>query len=77
MRAILPIMTALADRAKTVEEMKRARGRFTEVSEARRHGPRPGTGTRISDKTVDTEALITSEEEGILPRQTIQRMQRR
>ena len=77
MRAILPIMTALADRAKNAEDMKRAKGRFVEVSEARRHGPRPGTGTRTSDKTLDTEVLITSEEEGILPRQTIQRMQRR
>ena len=77
MRAILPIMTALADRAKNVEDLRRAKGRFVEVSEARRHGPRPGTGTRTSDKTLDTEALITSEEEGILPRQTIQRMQKR
>ena len=37
-----------------------------------------GRRPRTSDKTIpDTEALITSEEEGILPRQTIQRLQRR
>ena len=79
MRAILPIMTALADRAKSTEEIKRAKGRFMEVQEARRSGPRSGTGTKTSGKTsIDTEVLITSEEEeGILPRQTIQRLQRR
>ena len=78
MRAILPIMNALAEKSKTDEELRRAKGRFTEVPAARRAGPRSGTGTRIDTKTLqETDQLITSEEEGLLPAKTLERLQRR
>ena len=78
MRAILPIMNALAEKSKTNEELRRAKGRFTEVPAARRAGPRSGTGTRIDARTSqETDQLISSEEEGLLPAKTLERLQRR
>ena len=78
MRAILPIMNALAEKSKTNEELRRARGRFTEVPAARRAGPRNGTGTKTGMKTSpETDQLISSEEEGILQAKTLERLQRR
>ena len=78
MRAILPIMNALADKSRTDEKLHRAKERFSEVPEVRHNGLRNGTRTRTTAKvSPETDPLTTSEEEGLLPPKTLERLQRR
>ena len=77
MKAVLPILTALAERAKQAEDIRRAKGRFTEVPEVRRPGPRPGTGSRTHVRPSQAMgASTTSEDEGFLPRPAMDRLQK-